>query len=80
MVGADLGDEMAVLDMRSGSYLGFNATAAHVWRLLEQPQTAESLCDSLRSEFAVNEDRCRAAVDRLLDQFKAKGWVTASDA
>ena len=74
-VAASLGEELAVLDMASGSYLGFNATAAHVWRLLDQPRTLGALCQAMTQEFDVDADRCRAELHELLDQMLAAGLI-----
>ena len=78
-VGADLGDELAVLDMQSGSYIGFNATAAAVWRLLEQPRTPQAICAALRAQFDVEEERCRSNVERLLERLLAHRLIERSD-
>ena len=74
-VTANLGEELAVLDMASGSYLGFNPTAAEVWRLLEAPQTVETLSAALMSRFEVEQDRCRKSVVNLLDKLSAAGLL-----
>lgn len=75
LVAANLGEELAVLDMASGSYLGFNATAAHVWRLLDQPRTLEALCEAMMQEFDIDADRCRSELRELLDQMLAAGLI-----
>lgn len=75
-VAANLGAELAVLDLPSGSYLGFNATAAHVWRLLSQPRTLDALCEAMTAEFEIDADRCRAEVAALLDRLRDAGLVT----
>ena len=79
-VAANLGEELAVLDLPSGSYLGFNATAAQVWRLLSQPQTLDALCDAMTAEFNIDRDRCRAEVADLLDRLLAANLIRVTDA
>ena len=64
-----------MLDMANGSYLGFNPTAAEVWRLLEVPQTVETLSAALMSRFEVEQDRCRKSVVNLLDKLSAAGLL-----
>lgn len=76
---ANLGEELAILDMASGSYLGFNATAAHVWRLLEEPRTLDSLCQAMMSEFDINADRCRGEVSALLEELLAGGLIRTGE-
>ncbi len=79
-VAANLGAELAVLDLPSGAYLGFNATAAHVWRLLNEPRTLDALCDAMTAEFDVDKERCRAEVAELLDKLLAAKLIRSTDA
>lgn len=79
-VAANLGEELAMLDMAHGAYLGFNATAAHLWRLLDQPCTLGALCDAMMAEFDVDPERCRSEVAELLDQLVAQGMLRVDDA
>jgi hypothetical protein len=72
---ANLGDEVAVLDLESGAYLGFNATASAVWRLLDEPQTLDTLCAHLTDRFTVNEAECRASVAALLSKLGNAGLI-----
>jgi hypothetical protein len=65
-VAARLGEEMALLDLDKGEYLGFNATAAFVWQLLEKPRSLTELCSCLAAEFDVEEARCRTEVLALV--------------
>lgn len=74
-VAANLGEELALLDMASGSYLGFNATAAHIWRLLEEPRTLDSLCDAMIDEFDIDTERCRTELSALLNELLAAGLI-----
>jgi hypothetical protein len=78
-VAANLGEELAVLDMAKGSYLGFNATAAQIWRLLDTPRTLDALCQALLLEFEIEDERCRADVTALLDRLAAAGMVRIED-
>jgi len=78
-IAANLGEELAVLDMAQGSYMGFNATAAHIWRLLETPRTLDALCHALMLEFEIEDGRCRAEVAALLDRLAAAGMVRIDD-
>src|SRR5207248_2933752 len=70
---ANLGEEIAVLDLDGGSYLGFNVTASEVWRFLEVPRTVDSVCSHLTEAFDVDESQCRVAVANLLGRLSAAG-------
>ena len=75
---ANLGEEIALLDMNSGSYLGFNATASEVWRFLEAPRTLDALCSHLSGTFDVDDEQCRATVVILLRKLSDAGLVRAA--
>ncbi len=79
-VAANLGEELAVLDLPTGSYLGFNATAAHVWRLLNEPKSLDALCEGMMAEFDIDAGRCRVEVGALMDKLLTAKLVSISDA
>jgi len=79
MISANLGAELAVLDLARGSYLGFNPTASHVWRLLQDPLTLEQICGAMIAEFEVEPALCGAEIQSLLNKLLAAGLITASD-
>jgi hypothetical protein len=76
LLSANLGEEIALLDMPHGSYLGFNATAAYIWRLLRDPLALDPICAAMTAEFDVDPDRCRTEVASLLDNLLAAGLIT----
>jgi hypothetical protein len=79
MISASLGPELAVLDLAGGSYLGFNATASHVWRLLQDRLTIDQICGAMIAEFDVEPALCGAEVQSLLNRLLAAGLITAID-
>ena len=74
-VSARVGDELAVLDVENGSYLGFNATATFVWRLLERPHSVDQLCAAMETEFDVETGRCRSEISTLLGKLREAGLI-----
>jgi hypothetical protein len=79
IVSANLGAELAVLDLPGGSYLGFNATASHIWRLLQDPLTLQQICAAMIAEFRVEPALCAAETEALLNRLLAAGLITARD-
>jgi hypothetical protein len=80
LVTANLGEELAVLDLATDSYLGFNATAAQIWRLLQVPCSREQLCEAMLLEFQVEAEQCRREITLLLENLLAAGLILAGDA
>jgi hypothetical protein len=79
MVSANLGEDLALLDTPGGSYVGLNATAAHVWRLLRDPLNRDQICEAMTREFEVDQARCLEEVDSLLDNLLAAGLIEEAD-
>jgi hypothetical protein len=76
---AEFGDELAVMDLKSGAYIAFNRTAADIWKLLEQPQTLESLCAILVERYRIEPGQCREDVEELLRELVEMGVVQGRD-
>jgi hypothetical protein len=76
VLAAHLEGEAVLLDLRTKHYFRLNATAARIWKGLEQslepPQIVDVLCD----EFAVDAATARAEVERALEDLRARGLVT----
>ena len=75
LVTANLGEELALLDLSSGRYLGFNPTAAHIWQLLETSRTVDDLVVAMVAEFEIDPERCRNEIVSLLDQLTSTGLI-----
>jgi hypothetical protein len=72
---AELGDELVALDPNGGECFGFNAVAASVWRLLEEPKTFDQLRGALLQEYEVDDEQCVRELRELLDNLAVKGLV-----
>jgi hypothetical protein len=79
LVTANLGEELAVLDLASDSYLGFNATAAQVWRLLNEPRSLDQICEAILLEFQVDAGQCRREISMLLEKLLEADLILARD-
>jgi len=79
-VTAPLDDELALLDVRSGTYFGLNSTAAAIWRLLERPVGVDGICAALTQDFEVDQADCRAGVERALRDLLRRGLIERADA
>ncbi|PYO76523.1 MAG: HPr-rel-A system PqqD family protein, partial [Gemmatimonadetes bacterium] len=51
-------------------------TAAHIWKGLEQSLAPDQITDILVAEFDVDPVTARAALDRALEDLRARGLVT----
>lgn len=72
LVSAPMGDEVAMMDMVSGTYFVLDRVAAAIWDAIETPIAVDSLCARLREQFEVPEGRCEADVIPFLEKLALK--------
>lgn len=61
-----LGDEIVMMDMDSGDYLGINSIGSDIWNLLENPLTVHDLITKIMGIYDVTEAQCTAEVTTFL--------------
>ncbi len=66
-----MGDETVMFHPPAGEYFALGSVGTRIWSLLEQPITVAEICDRLRDEFAVDEDRCRDDVMAFIAELRA---------
>lgn len=52
-----LGEEMVILDLQSGTYFGLDAVGARIWALASAGQTLAQVCDTLLTEYDVGREQ-----------------------
>ncbi len=72
---AEVRDELVMMSVDTGKYIGLNEVGARIWQLLETPQSREALCAQLVREFDVSAELCRAEVDAFLDELDRNGAI-----
>jgi Coenzyme PQQ synthesis protein D (PqqD) len=65
-----LGDEVAVLNLKTNRFILLNDTGARFWELLQSGRDIPSIEEQLRSEFEVDSDELAADVKRMLRSLK----------
>ncbi len=76
VLAAHLEGEAVLLDLKTKHYYRLNATAARIWKGLEQALEPPQIVDALVDEFAVDAATARAEMDRALEDLRARGLVT----
>jgi hypothetical protein len=72
---ADLADELAILDSRSGVYYGLDPVGARIWCLLTDWKTCAEIRDTLLTEYDVGRSRLESDLGNLLDELSSKGLI-----
>ncbi len=76
---ADLGDEAAILNLKSGVYYGLDAVGARIWNLIQTPRTVREVRDTLLAEYDVEADRCGDDLIKLLGELAEHDLIDVTD-
>ncbi len=78
-VSCSLGDQAAILDMRSGRYYGLDPIGARVWKLLAEPKSVGELRSAILEEYEVDPARCESDLLLLLEKLRTEGLIKTSE-
>jgi hypothetical protein len=78
-VSSALGGEVAILDLKAGTYYGLDAVGAQVWELIQEPKRVSEVRDAILEEYEVEPDRCERDVITLLQRLADEGLVEVLD-
>src|SRR5688572_15515338 len=65
---SQLAGETVILHMGAGVYFGLDEIGTRVWAMIKEPRNVRAICDQLRSEYEVEDERCQEAVLTLLTE------------
>jgi hypothetical protein len=71
------GDEVVVLDLRSSSYLGVNASAVHLWLLLVEGTTEDAMVTALCEAYDIATGTAAQDVAAFLDELRRRELLTS---
>ena len=66
-----VGDELILLNMETGDYLGLNPVGASIWENLSVPIAVSELVDRLTESFEVDAGTCRTETMEYLEKIAA---------
>jgi hypothetical protein len=72
---AKIGDELVMMNVEQGNYVGLSEVGARIWELLETPQEVAALCGKLQEEYDVSAETCHTDVDTFLSELAKHGAV-----
>src|SRR5215204_3614029 len=78
-VSSNLGEEVAILDLKAGVYYGLDAVGARIWDLIQKPRTVNGIQDALLEEYDVDPERCERDLIALLQRLAAEGLIEVND-
>ncbi|MDB5622527.1 MAG: PqqD family protein [Devosia sp.] len=71
----DLGDGIALLDLRINEYFTLNGVGAFLWRQLQAPQSRAALIDAVLAEYQADPANCASDIDSMLGDLIAAKLV-----
>ncbi len=71
LTSAPMGEELVMMDVDKGKYLGLNPVAAIIWSKLDKPTTVAELVKLLCEEYDVDAVRCQQDVEAFIQQLLA---------
>ena len=78
-VSSDLGEEVAILDLKVGTYYGLDEVGARVWELIQEPRAVGDVRDVLLEEYDVAPERCERDLFALLERLAEQGLIEVRD-
>ncbi|MFN5044048.1 MAG: PqqD family protein [Bacteroidota bacterium] len=73
---SQLGQELVLMDTKTGDYLGINAVGTHIWNLLAGSKSVQELVTDLISRFEVTESQCQTEVENFLSDLEKRKMVS----
>jgi len=77
VVTREVGGEVMLLDLASGTYFGLNAVGGRFWQLLEDGKSPAEAREALLTEYDVSAEVLDADLEALLQELSANGLVQA---
>ncbi|MGB0525420.1 MAG: lasso peptide biosynthesis PqqD family chaperone [Flammeovirgaceae bacterium] len=72
---SDLGDEVVMMNLENGNYIGLNEVGGDIWKFMESPIKISELINKLIETYDVNPQECEADVMSYLEKMLEKGLV-----
>ncbi len=72
---SDSAESVVILNLKNGVYYELREVGTHVWNLLQQPCSVQSILDKLLEEYEVDAERCEADLLALTENLAKFGLI-----
>jgi len=79
-IACDMGGEVVILDLKSGTYYGLDLLGAQIWSLIKDPVSVIAIRDAIMAEFDVDAVTCERDVAAFLEHMEIAGLVEVKNA
>ena len=70
-----VGDEMVLLDFRSGMYYGLDPIGVRIWQLLAEHEPLGKVADTMSEEYDVTREELERDIDALIEELERRGLI-----
>ena len=74
----NLGEEMVILNLVSGTYFGLDPVGARIWELIGEDKTLAEVCEVILEEYDVSREALERDTLKLVEDLLAKELISAS--
>jgi hypothetical protein len=74
-VSSDMGSEVVILNLKTGTYYGLNAVGARIWSLIQEPKTVDEIRHVLLDEYEIGSDACDRDIKLLLNDLATSDLI-----
>jgi hypothetical protein len=71
----EVGDEIVILDLANGVYLGLDPVGARIWRLVGEGKSFAEICETLFEEFDASRAELEGDVTRLVGDLAGRRLI-----
>lgn len=71
----EIGDELALLEPKTGQYFTLNQTGSVVWQFLREPRTLSEIVDEVANKFDVSAAECEGDIEVLVARLSESGLI-----
>jgi Coenzyme PQQ synthesis protein D (PqqD) len=75
VLGAELGGEVSLLNVKSGIYFTLNPVGASVWRQIQEMRSLAEIKQQLLAEYDVDAQRCESDLRQLITELQTLGLI-----
>ena len=80
VVSRDLGGEAVILNLETGTYFGLNEAGTRAWALIQEHRSLRKVFEAMQQEYEVAPEALSSDLLRIVEELRAKGLVTVSQA
>lgn len=77
VVSTELGEGLALLDLRNNQYFTLDAVGAFIWDKMRSPQSRRELIQAVIDEYETTAEDCAVDVDTLLEDLTDAALIEA---